>query len=115
MNKFLTLIFVIIMGIAVIVTAYVLSKSKLGGEAKASSEKISIIGKLDRQQPCMNETLCYRLLSQTDDQIYFINTKEFAWISVNNIDFEKLVGRNVEIMGLYIQGKTSYIIPTEIK
>lgn len=114
MNKFLTLILVVMMGVAVIATAYVLSKSKLGGKAKASSEKISIIGILSKTEPCINENICYQLVSVQDGQTYFINTKEFSWISTP-IDPNKFLGKQVEVSGLYIQGKSSYIVPTEIK
>lgn len=114
MNKFLALIFVIAAGIAVVATAYMLSKSKLGGKVKASSEKISVIGILSKTEPCVNENLCYQLVSISDGQTYFINTKEFSWISTS-INPNKFLGKQVEVTGLYIQGKSSYIVPTEIK
>lgn len=115
MNKFLTLILVLIAGIAVVASAYVLSKSKLGGKAKASSERISVIGLITKLNPCIKETICYKLTSTQDGQIYFINTKEFAWISVDNDALEKRVNLSAEVTGLYIQGKTSYLVPTEVR
>lgn len=116
MKRFLVLGTTIFMGGAIVFTAYILSRTKIEGRVKASLEKITVLGRIYKFSSCINESTCYYLDSKINNKIYLIDAKDYAWVSLNKNDLEKIIDKDIIITGFYmVRDQTSYIVPIEIK